>query len=106
MKYEEEAKKIIETVLSKLYKTGKWKELSIGKDVIEEISGMIENTSNDLKARARDLLKAIEDNYESCKEAGIDDTGSYVRQQYIADEMEECRKAISSPSSRHKKVIK
>ncbi len=94
MKYEKEANKIIETVLSKLYKTDKWKELSIGKDVIEEISSMIEDATNDIMARARDLLKAIEDNYESCKKAGIDNTGSYVRQQYIADEMEGLRKVV------------
>ena len=49
---------------------------------------------NEIKTRAKDLLKAIKDNYESCEEAGIDTTGSFVKQQYIADEMDELESAI------------
>ena len=37
---------------------------------------MAEENICSIKARARELLKAIEDNYESCKKAGIDNTGS------------------------------
>ena len=55
---------------------------------------MAEENICSIKARARELLKAIEDNYESCKKAGIDNTGSYVRQQYIADEMEGLKKVV------------
>ena len=47
IKYEKEANKIIETVLSRLYKTDKWKELSIGRDVVKEVSGMIEDIVSD-----------------------------------------------------------
>jgi hypothetical protein len=49
---------------------------------------------NEIKVRAKDLLKAIKDNLESCKKAGIDTTGGYVKQQYIADEMDELEQAI------------
>jgi len=43
---------------------------------------------------AKNLLEAIECNYLSCKEVGIDDTGSYIKQMSIADEMEALEKAI------------
>lgn len=43
---------------------------------------------NELRLAVRELLRAIQDNLESCKQHGISDTGGFVRQQYIADEMD------------------
>lgn len=41
-----------------------------------------------LKAFAKNLIEAILDNLESCEDAKIDNTGGFVKQQYIADEMD------------------
>jgi hypothetical protein len=49
---------------------------------------------NKLKESAKELLEAIKTNYESLKEHGISDTGSFIRQQYIADEMENLENEI------------
>lgn len=46
-----------------------------------------------VKASA-ELLKAIKDNLEPCKEFGIDSTGSFVREQYIGEEIEHLENAI------------
>jgi hypothetical protein len=42
---------------------------------------------NELRIAAKEL-QAIKDNLESCEQHRIDNTGGFVRQQYIADEME------------------
>ena len=51
---------------------------------------------DEILQRAKDLLKAIRDNYESCKEAGIDDTGAFIKQMGIAEEMEMLENAVKS----------
>ena len=43
---------------------------------------------------AKELLEAIKLNYSSCKEAGIDNTGSYIKQLHISEEMENLKKSI------------
>lgn len=43
---------------------------------------------------SKELLKAIGDNLEPCKDFGIDSTGSFVREQYIGEEIEHLENAI------------
>lgn len=47
-----------------------------------------------LLSDAKELIKAIEDNLLSCEKASIDTTGSYIQQQFIADEMENLKYTI------------
>ena len=52
-----------------------------------------------IRKRAKELVEAIEDNYQSCREAGIDDTGAFIKQMHIADEMEELKKELAKKKS-------
>lgn len=50
-----------------------------------------------MEQEAKRLVEAIESNLESCKEEGIGDTGSFVRHQYIAEELEELKRCFTNP---------
>ena len=53
-----------------------------------------------LLSNAKKLIDAIECNYLSCKEDGIDTTGSYIKQQYISEEMENLKNSIKESEER------
>lgn len=55
---------------------------------------MSRKRNDELKQCAKNLLNAIEQNFEDCEEYGISDTGSFTRQQYIAEEIEQLESAL------------
>ena len=69
----------------------------LSKNYNEEDYNRLLKTINDttLINDAKELIKAIELNYLSCKEDNIDDTGSYIKQMHIAEELENLKNSIN-----------